>query len=83
MALPGKAFELVKAMSAKERTDYFENYARYTDSPTRPYAIRVGSRSLHSADTYDLRKQFDKLLAEGEEQCKSSKRTRQPRRYAK
>jgi hypothetical protein len=66
MAPHAKSFEEVKALDAGGRTDYFEEYAGYfPDSPVTPYAIRVGSRTLFSNDTHDLREQFDKLLRYG------------------
>ncbi len=67
MALPSKSFDEVKALDAAGRTDYFDRFSRYfPDSPpTKPYAIRVGSRTLLSNDTHDLRKKFDKLLRYG------------------
>jgi uncharacterized protein (DUF849 family) len=65
MALPALALNVVKEMNSVGRTRYFEEYARYTDSPTRPYAIRIGNKTLHSADTMDLRRQFDRFLQRG------------------
>ena len=61
MALPAQTFAQVKAMSPSGRTSYFQTYGRYfPDSPNKPYAIRVGSKTFFSNDTMDLRKQFDK-----------------------
>jgi len=66
MALPALPLEAVRIMDKHERTSYFETYARYSeDSPLTPYAIRVGSKSLFSNDTADLRQKFDKLLRYG------------------
>jgi hypothetical protein len=53
-------------MDKSARTEYFETYAGYfEDSPNEPYAIRVGSKTLFSSDTADLRQKFDKLLRYG------------------
>lgn len=66
MALPSLPLETVRKMDKSERAEYFETYERYfSDAPQKPYAIRVGSRTLFSNDTYDLRQQFDKLLRYG------------------
>lgn len=63
MALHAKPLKIVAAMNATQRTAYFEKYARYfVDSPDKCYAIRIGSTTLHSADTLELRQQFDTLL---------------------
>lgn len=63
MALQALPFSQVQAMDSEQRTEYFERFAGFfSDSPRKPYAIRVGSRTLTSADTLDLRQQFDKLL---------------------
>ena len=65
MALHAKSFEEVKKMTSEQRTEYFETYAGYFEkSPKSPYAIRIGSRTFHSDDTMDLRRQFDKYLEE-------------------
>lgn len=53
----------LRAMSLEQRTDYFERYARYFADAAMKYSIRVGSMTLRSNDTYDLRRQFDKLIA--------------------
>jgi hypothetical protein len=68
MALPALDLETVRKMDKAGRTGYFENYARYSeDSPCcLHYAIRVGSKTLFSEDTADLRQKFDKLLRYGE-----------------
>jgi hypothetical protein len=40
--------------------EYFMEYAQYMkDSPNKPYVIRVGSKTLFSDDTMDLRQQFE------------------------
>jgi hypothetical protein len=63
MALPALGLDEVLAMNAAERTEYFEEYARFfADSPLVPYAIRVGSKTLFAADTLALRVQFDNWL---------------------
>jgi len=66
MSLPADTFDEVKALDREGRTQYFETHAQYfEDSPDKPYAIRVGSRTLFSHDTHDLRIQFNKLLRYG------------------
>jgi len=66
MALRGLDLETVRKMDKSARTEYFETYAGYfEDSPNEPYAIRVGSKTLFSSDTADLRQKFDKLLRYG------------------
>jgi len=63
MALPAKPIEEIVTMNAAERTEYFEEYARFfEDAPQKPYAIRIGSRTLFSADTMDLKIQFTALV---------------------
>lgn len=43
--------------------EYFELYARYfEDAPKTPYAIRVGSKTLFSDDTYELRQKLGRLF---------------------
>jgi hypothetical protein len=64
MALPSKPLEEVATMRPKQRTAYFEEFARFIeDAPRLKYAIRVGSQTIFSDDTMDLRKKFDRLLA--------------------
>ena len=66
MALQALNFDTVKEMSPTKRTRYFENYAGYfADAPKEPYAIRIGSKTLHSDDTHDLRMKFDAFLDRG------------------
>jgi hypothetical protein len=66
MALRSLTLSAVRAMTEKQRTRYFETYAGYyADSPNFPYAIRVGSKTLFSNDTFLLRQKFDKLVGEG------------------
>lgn len=54
----------VLALNQKQRTKYFEQYSRFfEDAPAHSrYAIRVGSTTLLSSDTYDLRMKFDSFL---------------------
>lgn len=63
MALFAKSFEEVKKMNPEQRTLYFEEYAGYfEDSPSTPYAIRVGGKTFFAEDTLELRQKFDKYL---------------------
>ena len=59
MALPGVDADRVIELNAAQRFQVFCDFARHTDSPTLPYAIRIGSKTLFSADTHDLREKFD------------------------
>jgi hypothetical protein len=64
MSLPAKTIKEVRAMTAEERTKYFETFARHLpDAPVNRYAIRVGSRTLTDWDTYNLRIKFNRLLS--------------------
>ncbi len=67
MALPAEPLEALLTLDKAGRDTYFENYARYNDHspPGRgcAYAIRVGSRTLWSDDTYELKIQFIRALA--------------------
>ena len=66
MALKSLTLETVRKMDKICRTNYFEKFAGYfPDSPSLCYAIRVGSTTLFSADTADLRKKFNHLLRYG------------------
>ena len=66
MALRALSLETVQKMDEKGRTEYFEAFAGFfEDSPNQPYAIRVGSTTLFSEDTWELRKKFNKLLRYG------------------
>jgi hypothetical protein len=63
MALHALEFGRVKAMNEKQRFDYFCKYAgRIEDSPKLCYAIRIGSKTLMSDDTYDLRMKMEEHL---------------------
>ncbi len=45
------------------RWEAFCKYARhYPTSPDAPYVIKIGSKTLFSNDTYDLREQFYRHL---------------------
>jgi hypothetical protein len=69
MAIPALSLDQVLAMDVSA---YFEQYARYfADSPNAPYAIRIGSKTLFSNDTMDLRQKLTRLLA-----AEKRKRTR-------
>jgi hypothetical protein len=60
MASPAKLLDDVLAMDNERLEEYFMEYAQYMeDSPNKPYVIRVGSKTLFSDDTMDLRKQFE------------------------
>jgi hypothetical protein len=66
MALQAEARKAVQAMSKEERMRYFDTHAGYyPDSPRLCYAIRIGSTTLMSDDTYDLRLQFDHFIHYG------------------
>jgi len=66
MALLSKPREVVKKMPPERRTAYFERYAGYLpDAPNKCYAIRVGSTTLQSDDTYKLRQMFDHFIRYG------------------
>jgi hypothetical protein len=57
MALPAKALDDILAMDKEGLEEYFMEFAQYMeDSPNKPYVIRVGSKTLSSDDTMDLRK---------------------------
>ena len=63
MALNAKSVIEVAAMNAKQREAYFFEFAGYfEDAPLLPYAIRVGSKTLVSNDTMDLRWKFEKYV---------------------
>jgi hypothetical protein len=55
---------------------YFQKYARYTDSPDKPYMIRVGCKALFSSDTRDLLRQFDRYVLKLQKDSKSKKRSK-------
>lgn len=42
---------------------YFNDYARYMGDAPRKYCLRVGSRTLRSNDTMDLKEKFLKYVA--------------------
>lgn len=63
MPLQAQPLAEILAMDSRQLTAYFEEYARYyEDAPQRPYAIRVGSETLFSDDTMDLKTQLVKLV---------------------
>lgn len=64
MALPSKTLdEIASLRTAAERYDYFCQNARYMpDAPRLRYMIRVGTETLKSDDTYELRLEFDKAV---------------------
>ena len=54
---------LVRSFNEAQRFAYFCKYAGHIeDSPKLCYAIRVGSKTLMSNDTFDLRAKFDAFL---------------------
>ena len=60
MALPAKPLDEIFAMDENRLEEYFMEYAGYMEeSSNKPYVIRVGSKTLFSDDTIDLRKQFE------------------------
>lgn len=59
MALIG--IPIKEAILLTDLQSAFAKYARYfEDAPQKRYAIRVGSKTLLSDDTYDLRQQFER-----------------------
>jgi hypothetical protein len=65
MAGPALDGPAVARMTAEERWKYFQNFAQYCEDapPKGPhYHIRIGSRTLYSDDTADLREQFEKYV---------------------
>jgi hypothetical protein len=63
MALPALSASEVVAMSASECFEYFAAYSRYVaDAPDKRYAIRVGSVTLASNDTLELRVEFENYV---------------------
>jgi len=65
MAILGISIEAARRLKPAEIQAAFEKYARYIpDSPRLCYAIRVGSRTLHSDDTLALRLQFGRRISE-------------------
>ncbi len=59
MALPAIDISAVAALTRSEADAYFNKYARYfKDAPVMKYAIRLGSRTLVSHDTYELKEEF-------------------------
>lgn len=64
MPIGALALDKVLAMNEEQRMQYFFDFARFIeDVPKLKYAIRVGSKTLQSDDTHDLRVQFDQYLA--------------------
>lgn len=60
MALNRLSADEIARMNAKQREAYFMKYAGYfPDSPNKPYAIGVGSKTFMEADTRDLRQKFE------------------------
>ena len=56
--------EQLARLTPRELEAHFMEAARFMpDAPNTPYFIRVGSRTLFSADTMDLRKQFERKVA--------------------
>ena len=63
MALRGVPIEQAVLCTKSELFDLFCEYAGYfEDSPQTPYAISMGSRTLFSEDTADLRRQFNRRV---------------------
>lgn len=64
MALLAKPIdEIANLRTVEERYNYFCEYARYmADAPNLRYMIRVGSETLRSNDTHELRIAFDKAV---------------------
>jgi hypothetical protein len=66
MPFPFLSLREVLAFDDTQREDYFTRFAQHSpDAPRNrgvQYAIRVGSHTLHSDDTYDLKLRFNRLL---------------------
>lgn len=64
MALPCLPIAHVCSLPKEELQEYFNKYARYlADSPPGySYAIRFGSETIFSDDTYELRNKFVRLV---------------------
>jgi hypothetical protein len=63
MALPALATSDLLRMNKDEQFEYFCSYARFDPtSPQKPYAIRIGGKSLFSDDTMELRRMFNKAV---------------------
>jgi hypothetical protein len=66
MAMPGLPIEDVIRLKTRDLFEYFCDNARYL--PAAPagrgysYAIRLGSKTLFSDDTYDLRLKFNRAV---------------------
>jgi hypothetical protein len=70
MALPAKALDDILAMDKERLEEYFMGYAQYMeDSLNKPYVIRVGSKTLFSDDTMDLRQQFEMHVRKLKRSC--------------
>jgi hypothetical protein len=64
MALPAQDIKTVIRMSEPDRERYFMDYARYIETASKlKYAIRIGSKTLRSDDTMDLRNRFERVIA--------------------
>lgn len=53
---------LTKLTKAELEAFFFEHARYMEDAPSQCYFIRLGSRALHSADTLELRRQFEKAV---------------------
>ena len=50
----------ILVMDKGQLEEYFMEFARFVDdAPAHPYAIRVGSKTLFSDDTMELRREFE------------------------
>jgi hypothetical protein len=54
--------ELIGMDKTQLEAAFFAGAGYMPDAPKECYTIRIGPRSLHSDDTMDLRKQFEKAV---------------------
>jgi hypothetical protein len=83
MALIGAPLHMILRMDSKQLFKYFCDYARYMpDAPKFKYVIQVGSKTLRSDDTMDLRVQFDaKVKKLKEAHARRAALKTRPRKY--
>ena len=64
MELPALNLKEVLALDTEGRNLYYADYSRERPDavPCQRFAIRVGSKTLYSDDTYDLRVRFNRYL---------------------
>lgn len=74
MALPALSLEEVVVMDASQRLTYFTTYARHTDAPKLRYAVRVGSRTFYSNDTWELRQKMEAYVGDARRNRKAKEK---------